>query len=76
MERKPISTRRLKFCPFENPFGYVYIYTNKINGHKYIGKHTFKKPYIDLTYKGSGSKHWHDALKKYGWENFEKEVLF
>lgn len=76
MKRVPIFTQRLKVCPYKNPYGYVYIFTNKINGHKYIGKHTFKNPYIDSKYQGSGTKHWKCALKKYGWENFEKEVLF
>lgn len=67
---------RLVECPFENPYGYVYVYTNKINGHMYIGKHRFSKPYIDLNYKGSGTRHWKSALEKYGWDNFTKEVLF
>ena len=76
MNRQPIIVPRITKCPFDNPYGYIYLYTNKINGHRYIGKHKFNKPYMDLTYKGSGTGHWMSALKKYGWENFSKEVLF
>lgn len=63
-------------CPFEHPYGYIYIYTNRFNGHRYIGKHKFFEPYIDLNYKGSGTVHWNYALNKYGWDGFTKEVLF
>lgn len=72
----PIIVPKLVECPFEKPYGYVYIYTNVHNGHRYIGKHKFLEPYIDLTYQGSGTHHWKNALKKYGWTSFSKEVLF
>jgi group I intron endonuclease len=51
----------------------VYKITNKINGKVYIGKHQTKNPYD--TYMGSGRAIKH-AMKEYGKENFEKEVLF
>lgn len=75
VNRKPIVVPRIIDCPFEHPYGYIYMYVNKINGHKYIGKHRFSKPYIDPNYHGSG-KHWKNALKKYGKNNFEQEILF
>ncbi len=52
---------------------YVYIITNKINGKKYIG--SSRKPQIDENYYGSG-KVVKDALKKYGKENFTREILW
>jgi hypothetical protein len=50
---------------------FVYKTTNKINGKKYIGSHYGK---TDDEYLGSGlliSR----AIKKYGKENFKKEIL-
>ena len=76
MKRQPIIVPKITECPFEHPYGYVYLYTNRINGHRYIGKHKYDKPYMDSSYKGSGTKHWQSALKRYGWESFTKEVLY
>lgn len=51
---------------------YVYLTTNLVNNKKYIGQH-----YGELTdsYLGSGSI-FKKALKKYGVENFKKEILY
>lgn len=77
ISRIPIRVIRMTECPCEKPYGYIYMYTNRQNGHKYIGKHKFNKPYIDLNYRGSGTKHWQSALSKYDWvTDFVKEVLF
>ena len=75
-KQKPIIVPRLVECPFDRPYGYIYLYTNRINGHKYIGKHKYSKPGLDGNYQGSGGKHWQYALKRYGWDAFIKEVLF
>ena len=73
--REPIVFDKQGSCPFDVPYGYIYKYTNKINGHYYIGKHTFDKPEIDKTYWGSGTEHLQNAYDKYGKENFDREIL-
>lgn len=54
----------------------VYIHTNKINGKKYIGQ-TCKTPSARWQ-NGTGyktQKHFWNAICKYGWDNFEHEVV-
>lgn len=51
----------------------IYKTTNKLNGKFYLGKHQTTK--LDDLYYGSG-KAIKDAIKKYGIENFDRELLF
>lgn len=50
---------------------FVYVTTNKVNGKKYIGKHTGS---LDDEYLGSGAV-LKKAIAKYGKQNFERDVL-
>lgn len=55
-----------------NPYGYIYITTNLINGKRYIGQKKFNKDWN--WYKGSG-KALKKAFLKYGRENFHKDIV-
>jgi group I intron endonuclease len=55
-------------------YNYIYKTTNLINGKIYIGQHCVnKRPEID-DYLGSGN-YLKRAIKKYGKENFKREIL-
>lgn len=54
-----------------NYVGFIYKWTNKINGKKYLGSH---KGNIDDRYIGSG-KAFNNAINKYGIHNFEREII-
>lgn len=73
--RQPIVFDKQNECPYEKPFGYIYMITNNVNGHMYIGKHKFNKPYLDKSYWGSGTVHLQNAYNKYGKDNFTRSIL-
>ena len=55
----------------------IYKYTNKVNGKVYIGR-TCQTLEQRANGNGNGYKHctyFYNAIKKYGWENFEGEIL-
>jgi len=56
----------------ENPYGFIYITTNMINGKKYIGQKMFRIQW--QSYLGSGA-YFLRAVKKYGKENFSREII-
>ena len=53
---------------------YVYEITNKVNGKKYIGKHSTELPFLKDDYYGSGVLML-KALSKYGRRNFSRKVI-
>jgi len=52
-------------------FGFVYVWTNLIDGKKYVGSH---EGLIEDGYIGSG-KYFNNAINKHGIENFIREIL-
>ena len=54
---------------------YTYMVTNNINGKVYVGSHSWSGEGLDPNYYGSGIAIT-AAVKKYGKENFQVEVLY
>jgi len=52
----------------------VYVHTNKANGKRYVGI-TCQKPTRRWNHGCNYQGHFGNAIKKYGWENFEHDVL-
>ena len=61
----------------EKKFNFVYITTNLINGHQYIGEHSSNdlNCYKTINYIGSGRPYFDRAKKKYGRRNFKREIF-
>lgn len=74
MTRIPIILDKSNSCPYDKPYGYIYLITNLVNGHRYVGKHRQSEPKLDTGYHGSGRRLWR-AYRKYGKENFSMEIL-
>lgn len=65
----------------ENGNYYVYIHTNKINGKRYVGQSRqdpIKRWHVNGTgykpKKNNVSRFW-NAIEKYGWDNFDHEII-
>ncbi len=52
---------------------FVYLTTNLINGKQYIGDHSTDN--LNDEYLGSGRPYLKNAIKKYGRQNFKREIL-
>lgn len=59
----------------EEPYGFIYITTNMVNGKRYLGQKRFDEWNKWKTYLGSG-KAFKNALKKYGKENFSRNIIY
>lgn len=70
--RKSILIPRVTTPNVLNPYGYVYVTTNLVNGKKYVGQHCCHS--VRKGYLGSGTAI-KEAIKKYGKENFIAEPI-
>ena len=57
-----------------NPYGFIYITTNLINGKRYIGQKAFLNTSDWKSYLGSG-KLLKQAIKKYGKQKFARDII-
>lgn len=57
-----------------NPYGFIYITTNTVNGKRYIGQKRFDNKYQWKFYLGSG-KALKMAVNKYGKDNFHRDIV-
>lgn len=57
---------------YNNPYGFIYITTNMINGKKYLGQRKFYRNWQE--YLGSGKSLVY-AIQKYGKENFVRNIV-
>ena len=60
----------------EYVYGIIYKYTNKINGKSYIGQTIHQTTRYSRHKQASDNSYFHNAIRKYGFENFEYSVLF
>lgn len=56
--------------------GIIYKYTNKINGHIYIGQTTRPAQRKSQHKNSKANDYFHRAIRKYGFDNFKYEVLY
>lgn len=60
------------FTEVRDPYGFIYITTNLVNGMRYLGQKKFDRKWKD--YIGSGMA-FKNAVKKYGKENFSRSII-
>lgn len=60
--------------PLLDPYGFIYITTNLVNGKRYIGRKTFDDKRRWVGYIGSGSC-FQKAIKKFGKVNFHRDIV-
>lgn len=58
----------------KEPYGFIYITTNMVNGKRYLGQKSFDDNYKWKNYLGSGSA-FKSAVRKYGKENFSRNII-
>jgi hypothetical protein len=57
-----------------DPYGFIYITTNMVNGKRYIGQKKFDNVYKWKSYLGSG-RYFLKSVEKYGKDNFIRNIV-
>ena len=65
---------KIKEIIIENPYGFIYITTNMVNGKKYIGQRMFDNKSKWMSYLGSGI-HLVRSIQKYGKDNLTRKII-
>jgi ribosomal protein S27E len=63
------------FTDVFNPYGFIYVITNLVNGKRYIGQKKFDNCGRWVKYMGGG-KHLKVAQEKYGLNNFKRDIVY
>lgn len=61
------------YTEIKDPYGFIYITTNLIDGKRYLGQRKFSNGW--QKYLGSG-RLLQKAIKKYGMDNFERQIVY
>ena len=75
------SLSEVKVPKYNEYIGTIYLFVNNINGKVYVGQ-TITKFYSRFcchfgdTFRKIDNLPFHNALRKYGWENFSKYILW
>ena len=56
-------------------YGIIYCFTNKINRMQYFGQTVNLKNRFKHHKNNKKNTYIHNAIKKYGWDNFDKKVI-
>lgn len=68
-----IDEEKITYKEIKDPYGFIYITTNLVNGKRYLGQRAFTEGWN--AYLGSGNN-FKKALKKYGKENFHRDIIY
>lgn len=72
VEQKETTKEDSEYLEVVEPYGFIYITTNLIDGMRYLGQRKFYQGW--RTYLGSGIL-LNKAIKEYGKENFKKDII-
>ena len=62
----------VEYIEIKDPYGFIYITTNLVNGERYLGQKRFDESWE--RYLGSGTI-FKSAVEKYGKENFKRDII-
>ena len=62
----------VEYVEIKDPYGFIYITTNLVNGKRYLGQKIFDRKWKEYIGSGSAFKF---AVTKYGKENFSKNIV-